>query len=102
MWLNAAGGGFFNADRTACALNTPEALKGLEFQANLYKAGKDVAVAYGEDPEPPFRAGKVAMFRGTDTFTTADGFRLQGWFVPATDARARICSSVMKLPSVKV
>jgi multiple sugar transport system substrate-binding protein len=63
VWLNAAGGGFFNADRTACALNTPEALKGLEFQANLYKSGTDVAVAYGEDPEPLFRAGKVAMFQ---------------------------------------
>ncbi|MCS6993607.1 MAG: sugar ABC transporter substrate-binding protein [Anaerolineales bacterium] len=62
VWLNAAGGGFFNADRTACALNTPESLKGLEFQRALYQE-HDVAVPYGEDPEPPFRAGKVAMFQ---------------------------------------
>jgi multiple sugar transport system substrate-binding protein len=62
-WLNAAGGGFFNADRTACNLNAPGSLKGLEFEASLYKAGKDVAVPYGEDSEPPFRAGKVAMFQ---------------------------------------
>ncbi|CAG0931042.1 Cyclodextrin-binding protein [Thermoflexales bacterium] len=63
VWLNAAGGGFFNEDRTACALNTPESLKGLEFEKSLYKAGEDVAVPYGEDSEPPFRAGKVAMFQ---------------------------------------
>jgi multiple sugar transport system substrate-binding protein len=62
VWLNAAGGGFFNADRTACALNTPESLKGLEFQRSLYQ-DYDVATPYGEDPEPPFRAGKVAMFQ---------------------------------------
>jgi len=61
-WLNAAGGGFFNADRTACALNTPESLAGLDFQRSLY-ADFDVATPYGEDPEPPFRAGKVAMFQ---------------------------------------
>ncbi len=62
VWINAAGGSFFNADRTACGLNTPEALKGLDFQRSLY-AEYDVAVPYGEDPEPPFRAGKVAMFQ---------------------------------------
>jgi multiple sugar transport system substrate-binding protein len=62
VWLNASGGGFFNADRTACALNTPESLAGLDFQRSLY-ADYDVATPYGEDPEPPFRAGKVAMFQ---------------------------------------
>lgn len=62
VWLNAAGGGFFNADRTACALDTPESLRGLEFMRSLYLE-HDVAVPYGEDPEPPFRAGKVAMFQ---------------------------------------
>ena len=62
VWLNAAGGGFFNADRNACALNTPESLEGLDFQRSLYQ-DFDVATPYGEDPEPPFRAGKVAMFQ---------------------------------------
>jgi multiple sugar transport system substrate-binding protein len=61
-WLNAAGGGFFNEDRTACALNTEESLAGLDFQRSLYQ-DYDVATPYGEDPEPPFRAGKVAMFQ---------------------------------------
>jgi multiple sugar transport system substrate-binding protein len=62
VWINSAGGSFFNADRTACALNTPEALAGLTFQKSLY-ADNDVAVPYGEDPEPVFRAGNVAMFQ---------------------------------------
>lgn len=62
VWVNAAGGNFFNADRSACALNTPEALEGLTFQKSLY-ADYDVAVPYGEDPEPVFRAGNVAMFQ---------------------------------------
>ncbi|MBM3124745.1 MAG: sugar ABC transporter substrate-binding protein [Chloroflexi bacterium] len=62
VWLNAAGGGFFNAERNACALNTPGSLEGLEFQRSLYQ-DYDVATPYGEDPEPPFRAGKVAMFQ---------------------------------------
>jgi multiple sugar transport system substrate-binding protein len=62
VWLNASGGGFFNEERNACALNTPESLAGLEFQRSLYQ-DFDVATPYGEDPEPPFRAGKIAMFQ---------------------------------------
>ena len=62
VWLNAAGGGFFTADRNACGLDSAESLAGLEFQRSLYQ-DYDVATPYGEDPEPPFRAGKVAMFQ---------------------------------------
>ncbi len=62
VWLNAAGGSFFTADRSACNLNSAESLAGLEFQRSLYQ-DYDVATPYGEDPEPPFRAGKVAMFQ---------------------------------------
>lgn len=62
VWLNAAGGGFYNADRTSCALNTPESLAGLDFQRSIYQ-DHDVATPYGEDPEPVFRAGNVAMFQ---------------------------------------
>lgn len=62
VWLNASGGGFFTEDRSACALNTEESLAGLEFQRSLYQ-DYDVATPYGEDPEPGFRAGKVAMFQ---------------------------------------
>jgi multiple sugar transport system substrate-binding protein len=62
VWLNASGGGFFTEDRAACALNTEESLAGLDFQRSLYQ-DFDVATPYGEDPEPTFRAGKVAMFQ---------------------------------------
>ena len=61
-WLNAAGGNFFNEDRTACALDTPESLAGLEFERQIYQEF-DVAVPYGEDAEPPFLAGNVGMFQ---------------------------------------
>ncbi|MBW7882864.1 MAG: sugar ABC transporter substrate-binding protein [Caldilineaceae bacterium] len=61
-WMNSAGGGFFNGDRTACNLNSPESLQGLEFEQSLYQT-YDVAVPYGEDSEPPFRAGNVGMFQ---------------------------------------
>lgn len=61
-WINAAGGGFFNEDRTACALDTPESIAGLEFESRIYNEF-DVAVPYGEDSEPPFLAGKVGMFQ---------------------------------------
>ncbi len=61
LWLSSAGGGFFNEDRTACALDTDESLKGLEFEKSLYDQG--LAVPYGEDSEPPFLAGKVGMFQ---------------------------------------
>lgn len=64
VWLNGAGGGFFNADRSACALDSAASIQGLEFQASLYlPAETAVAVPYGEDSEPPFRAGKVGMFQ---------------------------------------
>ena len=61
VWMNAAGGGFFNADRTACNLDSAESLAGLEFAQDLYASGS--AVPYGEDPEPPFRSGNVGMFQ---------------------------------------
>jgi multiple sugar transport system substrate-binding protein len=62
VWLNAAGGGFFTPDRKACGLDSQGSLEGLAFQRSLYTE-YDVAVPYGEDSEPPFRAGKVAMFQ---------------------------------------
>ena len=62
VWMNAAGGGFFNEDRTACNLDSPESLEGLTFAQQLYTES-DSAVPYGEDAEPPFRAGNVGMFQ---------------------------------------
>lgn len=62
VWMNANNGGFFNADRTACNLTSEGSLAGLQFEQDLYLKDQ-VAVPYGEDPEAPFRAGKVAMFQ---------------------------------------
>lgn len=62
VWMNANGGGFFNADRSACNLTAEGSLAGLQFEQDLYLK-HDVAVPYGEDPEAPFRAGNVAMFQ---------------------------------------
>jgi multiple sugar transport system substrate-binding protein len=60
-WMNAAGGGFFTADRTACALDSSESIAGLTALRDLY-SGSSV-IPYGEDPEPPFRAGTVGLFQ---------------------------------------
>lgn len=60
-WMNAAGGGFFNEDRSACYLDSDGSIEGLTFLRDLYAS--DVAVPFGEDAEAPFRAGQVAMFQ---------------------------------------
>jgi multiple sugar transport system substrate-binding protein len=62
VWMNAAGGGFFDAAREACNLDSPESLAGLAFAQDLY-TNLGYAVPYGEDSEPPFRAGNVGMFQ---------------------------------------
>jgi multiple sugar transport system substrate-binding protein len=59
-FVHSAGGGFFNEDRTACALDTDESIAGLEYLKGLYDSG--YGVAFGEDAEPPFKAGQVGMF----------------------------------------
>ena len=60
-WLNGAGGGYFNEDRTECGLDSPESIEGLTFLRDIYAS--DIAVPFGEDHEPPFRAGQVGMFQ---------------------------------------
>ena len=84
-WINAAGGGFFNEDRTACALDTPESLAGLAFEQRIYQEF-DIAVPYGEDAEPPFLAGKVGMFMNGR------------WATPGARASANFNWDVVELP----
>ncbi len=84
-WINAAGGNFFNEDRTACALDSEEALQGLDFERALYQ-DYDVAVPYGEDAEPPFLAGNVGMFQNGR------------WATPGARASADFNWDVVKLP----
>jgi multiple sugar transport system substrate-binding protein len=85
VWLNAAGGGFFTEDRTACALDSKESLAGLEFEQKLY-GDFDVAVPYGEDSEPPFLAGKVGMFQNGR------------WATPSVRSSAKFTWDVVELP----
>ncbi len=61
VWSHAAGGGFFTADRSASNMHTAASLEGLAFQREFYEGG--YAVPWGEDSEPPFRAGRVGMFQ---------------------------------------
>ena len=84
-WINAAGGGFFNEDRTACGLDTAESLAGLAFEQRIYQ-DFNVAVPYGEDSEPPFLAGKVGMFQNGR------------WATPGARASANFNWDVVELP----
>lgn len=83
-WINAAGGSFFDEDRTACALDSAEAIAGLEFMKQLYE--DDIAVPFGEDAEPPFLAGQVGMFMNGR------------WATPGTRSSADFDWDVVKLP----
>lgn len=84
FWMNSAGGGFFNDDRTACAVDTPESVEGLEFMQGLYQ--DELAVPFGEDAEPPFLAGQVGMFMNGR------------WATPGTRASADFEWDVVNLP----
>jgi multiple sugar transport system substrate-binding protein len=59
VWINSAGGSFFNEDRTASNVGSDESVMGLEFLSGLYQDG--LGVPYGEDSQPPFQAGQVGM-----------------------------------------
>ncbi len=62
-FINSGGGSLFNADRTACNLTDPGAIKGLQFMADLFLKDK-VATPPGVEggvSETDFHAGKVGM-----------------------------------------
>jgi len=84
-FMNAAGGGFFNEDRTECALDTPESIAGLTQMQALYEGG--LTVAWGEDGEAPWKAGTVGMF-------------INGrWATPGARADAGFNWDVVELPT---
>ena len=84
FWVESGGGSFFDEDRTACAVDSPESIEGLEFMSGLYQ--DQLAVPYGEDSEPPFLAGQVAMFMNGR------------WATPGTRASADFEWDVAPLP----
>jgi len=83
-FMNAAGGGFFTEDRTACALDSPESIAGLTQVRDMYDAG--LTVPFGEDGEAPWKAGTVGMF-------------INGrWATPGARADASFNWDVVELP----
>ncbi len=83
-FMNAAGGSFFNEDRTACALDTPEAIEGLTAMEALFASG--ATVPYGEGGEAPWKAGTVGMYMNGR------------WATPGARADAGFNWDVVQLP----
>ncbi len=83
-FVNAAGGSFFADDYASCALNSEEAVMGLQFAADLLQSG--AAVPWGTDAEPLFLAGNVGMFMNGR------------WATPGTIANADFGWNVAPLP----
>jgi len=84
-FMNAAGGGFFTKDRSACAADTAGSVQGITYLNDLINTDKSV-VAWGEDPEKPFNAGNVGMF-------------INGrWATPGARENLKFNWDVVKLP----
>jgi multiple sugar transport system substrate-binding protein len=84
-FINAAGGNFFNEDGTECAVDSPEAVAGVTQMQAVYDA--DLAVAYGEGGEAPWKAGTVGMFMNGR------------WATPGARADANFNWDVVQLPT---
>jgi len=84
-FMNSAGGGFFNEDRTECALDDPKSIEGLRYMKSLYD--QNLGVPFGEDAEPPFLAGTVGMFMNGR------------WATPGTRSSAKFNWDVVELPA---
>ena len=84
-FMNSAGGGFFNEDRTECGIDSPESIAGLTYMKGLYDKG--LGVPFGEDAEPPFLAGTVGMFMNGR------------WATPGTRSGAKFNWDVVELPA---
>lgn len=83
-FINAAGGSPFTADRTGCALNSPEAIQGAAFAQALYT--EKLLPAGDADGEALFNAGNVGMyFNGR-------------WFAPGVRTNAQFAWDVAEMP----
>ena len=83
-FVNAAGGSPFNEDRTACALDTPEAIRGAQFVRQLYD--EQLLPASDAESENLFNAGKIGMY-------------LNGrWFTPGVRQNAQFNWDVAEMP----
>ncbi len=64
-WIWSNGGDWFNADLTEAAINSPEAVEGIFFYANLYNQGftpSDTLEKNSAEIEGLFQDGKTAIF----------------------------------------
>ena len=86
-FIYSAGGSYYNADKTACGLNTPEAIAGATYVNSLFK---DKLIVPGDaDGEALFNAGKVGMyFNGR-------------WFAPGVRTNAKFNWDVAVMPEGK-
>lgn len=83
-FVNAAGGSFFNEDRTACAFDSQESLAGLEFANELFTSGN--TINWGESAAEPYLAGSLGMFMNGR------------WATPSARELAAFNWDVVKLP----
>jgi multiple sugar transport system substrate-binding protein len=91
-FVYAAGGSFFNKDRTATNLDSPESVAGLQYLSDLVNVDKSVPLptAANVDAEALFNAGKLGMI-------------INGrWFTPGVREKAKFAWDVEELPMGKV
>jgi len=85
LWFGEAGGSYFNADKTQCALNSDAVRTTLDWLSALYESG--TAAPLSTDSEQLFLMGKLGMFlndRGGTPNTLAQAvFRWDYAEVPA-------------------
>lgn len=91
-FVNAGGGSLFNADRTACGLDQPGSIAGLEFMRKIFLDDK-VATPPGVEGgvgETDFLAGNVGMFPNGR------------WMTPGMRANATFDWGVVEMPAGSV
>ncbi|MEO5953015.1 MAG: extracellular solute-binding protein, partial [Chloroflexia bacterium] len=91
-FVYAAGGSFFNADKTATNLDSAESVAGLKYLSDLVNVDKSVPLPTDAnvDAEALFNAGKVGMM-------------INGrWFTPGVRASSKFNWDVEELPKGKV
>lgn len=87
-FTNAAGGGMFNKERTACNLGSAESVAGAKYAQDLYT--EKLVPAGDADGEALFNAGKVGMyFNGR-------------WFTPGVRTNSKFAWDVAEMPEGKV
>jgi len=87
-FVNGAGGSFFNADRTACALNSDASQKGLQVLSDMMLKDKSTTApgVEGGASETTFVNGQVAMYPNGR------------WFVPSMRQNAKFNWAVVEMP----